>query len=275
MAGRRVLGRLLRSTENVEVWCVRHHSEVTIVDSHVRVFDLDLAEPFGERLLPDAIDLTIHFAGITHARDAETYWNVNHRGTMRLAECVRARGCRGFVYISTRCATNGSGAYGESKRAAENELKKLNWDSLLIIRPSEVYGGQAKEGVDKLITMARRWHLTPWLFGNLNISFAPLHIEDFAGIIVEEIIKPPNESRIVELCGPEDLSASALTKRIAKCFKALPVPLWWPLFAVFLKIAAGFKSRLALPDQLQRLAGPKTSTAKSADRIGSVRFLQD
>ena len=275
VAGRRVLERLLRSTDNLEVWCTRHQGEVTIADSRVRILDIDLAGPFDEQVLPDAIDMTIHFAGVTHAHDSEAYWNVNHLGTMRLAECVRARGCRRFVYISTRCATPDSGAYGESKLAAENELKKFDWDSLLIIRPSEIYGAEGREGVDKLIALGRGWHLTPWLFGNANISFAPLHINDFVTNVADEIVTLPRGLRAVELCGPEDLSATGLATRIAKRYQALPLPVWWPLFALFLKVAAGFNSGLAVPDQIQRLVAAKTGTGKTAGRTGRIRFLLD
>jgi nucleoside-diphosphate-sugar epimerase len=177
--------------------------------------------------------------------------------------------------VSPRCGTPGSGAYGESKLAAENDLKKLDWDSLLIIRPSEIYGVQGTEGVDKLIALARRWHVTPWLFGNSRISFAPLHIDDFVQIAADETMAPSKGLRIVELCGPEDLNARELATRIANRFRALSLPVWWPLFALFLKVAAGFNSGLAVPDQLQRLTGTKTATAKSADRTGRARFLSD
>jgi nucleoside-diphosphate-sugar epimerase len=275
VAGRCVLERLLQSVEDIEVWCARHHGEISIVDSRVRVFDFDLTGPRTEQSLPEAIDTVIHFAGITHAHDAERYWNVNHHGTRRLAESARVLGCRRFVYISTRCATPECGTYGESKLAAENELKKFDWESLLIIRPSEIYGTQGREGVDKLVAFARGWRLTPWLFGNSRIAFAPLHVDDFAGIVADEIMKSSSGLSIVELCGPEDLTASALAARLAKRYKALPVPIWWPLFALFLKVAAGFSSSFAVPDQLKRLTGAKTATAKFADRTGRARFLLD
>jgi nucleoside-diphosphate-sugar epimerase len=275
VAGRRVLERLLQSAADIEVWCTRYRDEVLIADSRVHIVDFDLTQPLDQQLLPQAIELTVHFAAVTHAHDAESYWSVNHRGTTHLAECVRARGCRRFVYISTRCATPECGAYGESKLAAENELKKFDWKSLLIIRPSEIYGAVETEGVDKLIALARRWRLTPWLFGNSRIAFAPLHVDDFAAIVAEEIASLPKGLRITELCGPEDLNARAFAARIAKRYEALPVPIWWPLFALFLKVAAGFNSSLAVPDQLQRLIGVKTASAKSADRTGSARFLLD
>lgn len=273
--GSRVLKRMLESVDDVEVWCVRHHSDIAITDSRVRVVDLDLAQTFDSDCLPKAFDLVIHFAGVTHARESEAYWEVNLRGTMRLAEAARARGCRRFVYISTRCATPGAGAYGESKLAAENELRELSWENLLIIRPGEVYGGDGKEGVDKLMALARRWHLTPLLFGNSRISFAPLHVEDFARIVADEITKREISLTVLELCGPEDLSGPALATRIATRYQALPVPVWWPLFRLTVKIGATLGVNLAAPDQLERLACVKTGSAAQADRTGRARFLID
>ena len=81
--------------------------------------DLDLESDLSGTLSHRHFDEVIHFAGVTHASDEQQYWNVNLEGTLRLGEAVRANGCRRFVYISTRCATQGSGAYGESKLAAE------------------------------------------------------------------------------------------------------------------------------------------------------------
>jgi nucleoside-diphosphate-sugar epimerase len=275
VVGSRVLKRILKSVDDVEIWCVRHKNEVAIPDSRIRVVDLDLAQTVERASLPDAFDLVIHFAGVTHAHDPEVYRAVNVHGTMRLTELARARGCRRFVYISTRCATPGSGAYGESKLAAENELRKLSWENLLIIRPSEVYGGGGKEGIDKLIALARRWHLTPLLFGNSKISFAPLHLEDFATIVADEIVKRESSLTILELCGPEDLNGPALARRIAKRYSALPIPVWWPLFELMVKIGASPGFNVAVPDQLQRLECAKTSSAAQADRTGRIRFLID
>lgn len=271
--GSHVLKRMLDSVKDFEIWCVRHQSKATFADSRVRVVDLDLREDFDLRSLPDDIDQVIHFAGVTHARDPERYWEVNLRGTRRLAAAALARGCRRFVYISTRCATTGAGAYGESKLAAEEELRKLPWDGLLIIRPSEIYGGGGKEGIDKLIALARRWRLTPLLFGSSQISFAPLWVDDFVMIATDEIMKPVSGLRTVELCGPEDLSANVLSERIAKRYRAWRIPVWWPLFALVAKIGALFNFNLVVPDQSARLTCAKTSSAGEADKTGKVRFL--
>jgi UDP-glucose 4-epimerase len=209
-------------------------------------------------------DLVIHFAGVTHASAEQQYWKVNLEGTARLARAAHANGCRRFVYISTRCATPGSGAYGESKLAAEQELQKLEWESLLIIRPAEIYGGGGNEGIDRMLDLARRWRVVPALFGHANLRFAPMHIDDFTKLTAELIQQHDKGIRIETICGPEDLNGLALASRIAKRHRALPLPLWWPAVSVGLKVLHKLGFTVVKPDQLTRLTGSKTATAASA-----------
>ena len=269
-----VLRQLLLRSE-AEVWCGRHRREIPLSDARLRVIDLDLEANVSEALAGTCFDLVVHFAGVTHANDEQRYWKVNHEGTVRLAEAVRANGCRRFVYISTRCATHGSGAYGESKLAAEQELRQLDWQSLLIIRPAEIYGGEGNEGIDRMIAMARRWRIGPALFGNSNLLFAPMHIDDFTRITVELIQQHDDGVTIENVCGPEDLNGIVLAQRIAKRYRALPVPLWWPALALGLKPLHALGIAIVKPDQLNRLVGEKTATAASEkhNREEVKRFL--
>jgi len=228
------------------------------------MIDLDLESDLSGTLSRTHFDLVIHCAGVTHASNEQQYWNVNLEGTVRLAAATRENGCRRFVYISTRCATHGSGAYGESKLAAEQELQKLEWESLLIIRPAEIYGSGSKEGIDRMLAVARRWRIVPALFGHSNLLFAPLQVDDFSRLAAELIQQHDNGVRIENVCGPEDLNGIALAYRICKRYRAVPLPLWWPAVAVFLKTLHKIGFSIVKPDQLTRLIGEKTGTAKSA-----------
>jgi dihydroflavonol-4-reductase len=271
--GGRVLRRMLAEGGDCEVWCARHESEPAVSDPRLHEIDLDLESDFDLQSLPAPLDLVVHFAAVTHARDPARYWNVNFRGTQRLAEAVRARGCQRFVFVSTRCATAGAGAYGESKLSGEVELKKLSWQSLLIIRPAEVYGGGGTEGLDRLIALGRRWHVVPMLFGHEGIRFAPLHIDDLVEVTSALILAPREGLFEAELCGPEDLSGPALAWRIARRFVALPVPLWWPLLKFLLGAGRSLGVNPLTPDQIQRLVCAKTGSAKDVS-AGLIRFLQ-
>src|SRR5215213_3852813 len=265
--------RQLLLHSDVELWAGRHRKDIPLVDARLHVIDLDLASELSLSRTP--FDMVIHFAGVTHASDEQQYWRVNLEGTRRLAQAVHENGCRRFVYISTRCATHGSGAYGESKLAAEQELQKLEWESLLIIRPAEVYGGGGNEGIDRMLAVARRWRMIPALFGHSNLLFAPMHVDDFSRVASELIQQHHDGVRIENVCGPEDLNGIALAYRICKRYRAVPLPLWWPAVAVGLKALHKIGFAIVKQDQLTRLTTNKTGTAESAKTTPAAgrRFL--
>jgi len=265
-----VLRQLLLNSD-LELWGSRHRKEIPIVDPKLHVIDLDLESDFDEAL--PAFDLVVHFAGVTHASDEQQYWKINLEGTVRLAEALRQSGCRRFVYISTRCATPSSGAYGESKLAAEHALQKLDWESLLIIRPAEIYGGGSNEGIDRMLAMGRRWRIVPALFGHANLFFAPMYVDDFCRVAAELILEHQTGVRIVTVCGPEDLSGTDLALRISKRYRAVPLPMWWPVVSVSLKALHKLGIEIVKPDQLTRLIGEKTGTAQTNSPRKLISFL--
>jgi len=264
-----VLRQLLLHSD-LELWCGRHRKDIPLVDPRLHVIDLDLESDLSKTLSRVSFDMVVHVAGVTHASDEQQYRNVNVEGTVRLAEATREDGCRRFVYISTRCATQGSGAYGESKLAAEQELQKFEWKSLLIIRPAEIYGGRGSEGIDRMLGLARRWRIIPALFGHSNLTFAPLHVDDFSKRAAELIQQHHEGVRIENMCGPEDLNGMVLAYRICKRYRAVPVPLWWPAVAVCLRALHRMGLGIVKPDQLTRVIGEKTGTAEA--REGARRF---
>jgi len=261
--------RQLLLNGDVELWCGRHRKDIPLADPRLHVIDLDLESDLSDVVSHTQFDLVIHFAGITHATDEQQYWNVNLQGTARLAHGRR------FVYISTRCATHGSGAYGESKLAAEQELQKLEWQSLLIIRPAEIYGSGGKEGIDRMLAVAQRWRVIPALFGHSNLQFAPMHVDDFTRLTAELIQQHDTGIRIETVSGPEDLNGIELASRIGRHYRAVPIPVWWPALAVCLKALHKIGFAVVKPDQLTRLTSEKTGTATSSSTTadGARRFL--
>src|SRR5205085_1817017 len=108
------------------------------------------AAPFSMEPGSGEVELLIHFASITHAVDPEAYRRVNLEGSLRLVDEVRQRGCRRMLYVSTRCVgpshrQMSCGAYADSKRALEEALMRMEWTSLAVIRPAEVYGAGGAE----------------------------------------------------------------------------------------------------------------------------------
>jgi hypothetical protein len=149
----------------------------------------------------------------------------------------------------------------------------LEWESLLIIRPAEIYGGGGNEGIDRMLAVARRWRMVPALFGHSNLLFAPIHVGDFTKLTGELIQQHNSGVRIETICGPEDLNGVALASRIAKHHRALPLPMWWPALSVGLKLLHKLGFTIVKPDQLTRLTGEKTGTAASANSTTHVRHF--
>lgn len=273
--GERVLRRLLEHADYSEIWCGIHRREVAIKHPKLHEFVLDLASEVRLDQIPAPLDLVIHFAAVTHAHEEAAYWNINLRGTQRLVEAARALGCRRFFYVSTRCATTESGAYGESKFAAEAELQKLDWESLVIVRPAEVYGAGTREGVDGFVRLASKLHVVPLLWGHKGIQFAPIHIDDLVEHLCALLMNHVSGVQIADLCGPENLNGVTLALRLAKRYTALPIPIWFAGLALMLKIFKMLGWSPVTPDQLSRLVGPKTATSSSVQFLAAsdgVRF---
>jgi hypothetical protein len=115
-----------------------------------------------------------------------------------------------------------------------------------------------------MLATARRWRIVPAVFGHRNLQFAPMHVDDFSRIAAELIQQHQEGVRIENVCGPEDLTGLALSYRIAKHYRALPLPLWWPAVAIGLKALHKLGLAVVKPDQLPRLIGEKTGTAASS-----------
>ncbi len=269
----RVVNDLLDT--DAEIWCAQHKRDVSISASSVRIVQLDLESEAGLASIQKVpFDQVVHFAGVTHADDDQQYWKVNLEGTMRLAKSVRNNGCRRFVFVSTRCATAGSGAYGESKLAAETQLQQLDWTSLVIIRPAEVYGAGGTEGLDRMVSLARRWHVVPAFWGSAGIRFAPIHVDDFCMIAAAAINDHQQGVRIIEASGPEELSGVSLARGIMQRYFAVPLPVWWPGFSFVINLLRYLGMKLVSPEQLKRLVSKKTANSAPHGGANMVRFLK-
>jgi hypothetical protein len=123
-----------------------------------------------------------------------------------------------------------------------------------------------------MLAVARRWHVVPALFGHANLLFAPMHVDDFTRLAAELIQQHRDGIRIETICGPEDLTGTAVASRIAKHHRALPFPLWWPAVAVGLKALHKLGFAIVKPDQLTRLTGEKTGSAANTNPKIARRF---
>jgi len=264
-----VLKNLLLDPSIKEIWCTQHAKKLPLESPKLRQLSLDLSQVFTLDPVPSPIDLVVHFAGLSHSFKDEDYWEVNYKGTIKLAQLARMKGCGRFVYISSWRANEGAGSYGESKLAAERALSELPWTSLLILRPSEVYGAGGKEGIDKWIRLAKDLHLVPMIFGNSNFCCRPLFVNDFVKHATNQITSHFQGVKKLNLAGPETLVGTQIAWRICRKYKALPLPVWWYLLSLGDKILKILRIHYLSIDQLLR------STSKRKDLLNEASIEDD
>jgi nucleoside-diphosphate-sugar epimerase len=277
--GSAVLSHLLHSPNVDEIACAVHRAAIPLQSAKLRQQVVDLADDFRLDASLSPIDLLIHFAAVTHAQDAGLYRSVNFEGSLRLVEQSRERGCRKMFYVSTRCVgpthpRMSCGAYAESKRALEAALLGMEWDSLVILRPAEIYGAGGTEGIDQFIRTARTLRLVPMMFGDRRLRFAPVYYKDFVRITTGLLDLMPSGTHIYELCGPEVLNGVALARRLSKTFGALPIPLWYPMIETALRGLSSLGVPVIAPDQIDRLLCDKSSEVSSTAVLSQSRLTR-
>jgi nucleoside-diphosphate-sugar epimerase len=113
--------------------------------------------------LPAALrgcEAVVHLANLAHASvDRHLLWRVNVEGTARAAALAAEAGVRRFVYLSSAKAHAPSDRYGETKLAAEQALRKIGIETV-ILRPPLVYGPRVRANFLALMrAIARGWPL--------------------------------------------------------------------------------------------------------------------
>ncbi len=196
---------------------------------------------------------------------------MNAETTLRLAQAVQSRGARRFCYFSSQVAGLGAGEYALSKFLAEKFLLNLNWEKLSILRPTEVISGSGSEGIDQLISLAKRFHFFPWIIDNPEVIYAPTTNEAIIDWTVNDLLDH-SVSRSIKICvlsGPA-ISSSSLSRWIAKKYSAIPVPIWLGALNFFAKFFGIFGVHLISPDQVLRLRGKRFQVPRQGLEISRV-----
>ena len=205
-------------------------------------------------------DVIVHLAAVTHSNDAALYEHVNHELTRRLLAATRP-GQR-FIYMSTICAHPEGGAYGASKLRAEQAVRAsgLEW---VIVRPAEIYGAGAGNGIDALISLARRTGLLVDLRHGGPVRYAPVAAERVTRFLLALVGGFVRSGAVYTLCAERTCTAADMAAALRSAGRPvlrLPIPIGLLRRAASLGLPLPFRA-----DQLDRLV-----VAKDYD-IGAAR----
>lgn len=229
-------------------------SNVTILEGNLQNIDKH------EHIIKES-DIIIHAAAITHSYNKKKYFDINYKATENLFSMLNKDKDVKFVFVSSNTANKNNGEYAQSKFLAEESVKKY-CNNYLILRPSEIYGYNSNEGIEKLIKniATKKFLFYP---NKLNYKFSPIHISDAANYIYYEIFNNPlNINKTISINGNENYTFGEIYKLGEKIFETkkilIPIPLFIMKFVD--KIINTFPFQIGIyPDQIKRLYGEKST----------------
>lgn len=244
-------------------WAVRCLVRRRPVPNADEVVQGDLGDASTLDTAVEGAKAVLHLAAITHARRPRDYTETNLTGTERLLDAAARHGVRRFVHGSTRSISEAGGAYSVSKRLAEQAVRAAPVEHT-IVRLSEMYGGAGSEGIDRIVSDARRG--APILVvGDGAARLCPMHVDDAAAALAGAARAPEASGRTYAL-GGECLTTREFAEACARVFSSESRVRSVPVTAV---MALGLLGRVLplpiYPDQLARLRAEKAQVSPEAE----------
>ena len=213
------------------------------------------------------MDMVIHMAALTHSPSPKAYFNINVLGTENLLAACKKNNVKRFIFVSSVAASEKGGDYGVSKLQGEDRVKSssLNW---VILRPSEIYGPNMKEGIGKLISWIQNFPLIP-VIGDGSYFLSPVYVDDIVNAIVETVKNKSAIKKTLNLCGPESITMNELIDRIAQINSVKTNKLFLPIWIAKMgtAILSMMRSGFFCPDQIPRLLCDKDTALNKTQEI--------
>jgi nucleoside-diphosphate-sugar epimerase len=208
------------------------------------------------------VDVVVHLAAATHARDPRTYEIVNTRGTANLVRAAERAGVQRFVHASTRAISVKGGAYSVSKLHAEAIVRRSAVEHT-ILRLAEVYGGGGQVGIDRIVDAARRG-ASVLIVGDGSDRICPIHVDDAVAAVSAAVDAPTAAGKEYTIGG----GCLTVLDFVAACQGAFGSDSRLIRVPTRVVGVAAWAARLLplplYPDQLQRLQSPKDDPSPEA-----------
>ena len=113
------------------------------------------------------------------------YKRIEHDMPIEIAKIAKSNSVNSFIYVSSGFANpKKSGDYLRFKGQVEEELKKLNFSTLGIMRPSFLLGNRKEKRIGEKIGIFLFKLLSPLFLGPLK-KMKPIHSETVANAMIE------------------------------------------------------------------------------------------
>lgn len=180
----------------------------------------EVTQPETLKDICNGIDTVISTVGITKQKDGLTYMDVDYAANRNLLNEGVKSGVKKFIYVSV---LNGEKLKNLKICAAKErfveELKNTGID-YCIIRPNGFFSD-----ISEFFTMAKKG--TVYLFGGGEFKSNPVHGEDLAKIIVQNI---ETHAKEIEIGGPEILTQNQIAElafnALGQKKKIIHIPDW-------------------------------------------------
>ncbi len=242
--GRHLL-KVLIEKQNQVVAIVRKPNKIDNPNENfLEIKQAEVTKPETLRDICKGIHTVISTVGITRQKDGLTYMDVDYQANMNLLEEAKKSGVSHFVYVS---AINGDKhRHLKIFEAKEKFVDALNASGLnyTIVRPNGFFSD-----MKDFLQMAKSGRV--YLFGSGNQKFNPIHGEDLANAIMENL---SDYNKAITIGGPDVLSLNDISKH---ALTSLNKPI---------KITH-------LPDCLRRLTIWMLRTFTSVKTYGPIEFF--
>ncbi|KTC65828.1 oxidoreductase (plasmid) [Legionella adelaidensis] len=215
-----------------------------------------------------AIDVVINCVGIFYNKNKEVLWDVHFRTPKALFQACEQTGVKRIIHLSALGIEDYDTAYAKSKLAAETFLKNESAVPFFILKPSFIYGAEAKGGMVLLRSLAVFPGFIP-LPANGTQYFQPIYVHDLVNIMLVLLDKPFAQSKSIACVSEKPMSLKEILNHLAlwlgrtKCY-FLPIPAFFLNLGGFLGNL--FKNPLINSDAVQMLLkGNKASPQQVQD----------
>lgn len=244
--------------------------------AHVQLIVGDIQDTASYAQHLNGCDAIIHAAAITHSFSEKQYFQVNLTATQSLVELARKHEVKNFIFVSSNTAGEESGAYGLSKLKAERYIQQ-NLENWIILRPSEIYGGTKKEGIEELIenAMHKSFVLCPV---GVPTKFYPIHLDDAVAKMYEASFTPSSQNTIQMIVGPKGYSFKEVIDLAKTISKNNPTIIFIRKSWMFLirRIVKTLPFSIGIiPDQIDRLYAVKEVEKVDGSFVQLEDYMQD